>query len=68
MRILTIAASRFGVMDFALVAAETDPGLRQALFNAVSGHTPYKPIVRSSLSPVTLLAFVKALTRTHTPH
>src|SRR5450756_2990749 len=32
MRILTIAASRFGLMDFALVAAETDPSLRQALF------------------------------------
>jgi len=68
MRILTIAASRFGLMDFALVAAETDPSLRQALFNAVSGNSPYKPIVRSSLSPRTLLAFVKALTRTHTPH
>jgi flavin-dependent dehydrogenase len=67
MRILTIAASRFGLMDFALVAAETDPSLRQAIFNAVSGHSPYKPIVRSSLSPVALLAFVKALTRTHTP-
>jgi flavin-dependent dehydrogenase len=66
MRILTIAASRFGLMDFALVAAETDPNLRQALFNAVSGHSPYKPIVRSILSPVALLAFVKALTRSHT--
>jgi len=67
MRILTIAASRFGLMDFALVAAETDPSLRQALFNAVSGNSPYKPIVRYSLSPKTLLAFVKALTRKHTP-
>src|SRR5450759_2431996 len=67
MRILTIAASRFGLMDFALIAAETDPGLRQALFNAVSGNSPYKPIVRSSLSPKTLLAFVKALIRTHSP-
>jgi flavin-dependent dehydrogenase len=67
MRILTITASRFGLMDFALVAAGTDTSLRRALFNAVSGNSPYKPIIRSSLSPVTLMAFVKALTQTHTP-
>ena len=66
MRLLTIAASRFYLMDFALVAAENDPSLRQALYDAVSGHSPYKPIVRSSLSPVTLLAFFKALARTQT--
>lgn len=67
MRLLTIAASRFGLMDFALVAGETDPTLRRALFNAVSGHTPYKPIVRSSLSLATLLAFAKTLKkRNHT--
>ncbi len=65
MRLLTIAAARFGLMDFALVAAETDPILRQALFNAVSGTTPYKPVLRSSLSPRTLLAFARALTRGH---
>jgi len=65
MRILTIVASRFGLMDFALVAAETDPSLRQALFDAVSGHRPYKLVVRSSLTPVTLLALIKALTGTH---
>ena len=65
MRILTIAASRIGLMDLALVAAETDPSLRQALFNAVSGYSPYKPVILSSLSPKTLLAFARALT--HTP-
>jgi flavin-dependent dehydrogenase len=63
MRILTIAASRFGLMDFALVAAESDPGLHRALFNAVSGHSPYKPILRSSFSPATLLAFARAMRR-----
>jgi len=67
MRILTISASRFGLMDFALEAAETDSSLCLALFNAVSGNSPYKPIVRSSLSPQALLAFARALTRTHTP-
>ena len=65
MRILTIAASRFGMMDFALEAAQTDPGISQALFNAVSGNSPYKPIVQSSLSPHMLLAFARALTRAH---
>ena len=67
MRILTIAASRFGLMDFALEAAKTDPSLCLALFNAVSGNSPYKPIVRYSLSPQALLSFARALTRTHTP-
>ncbi len=66
MRLLTIAASRFGLMDLALVAAGSDPNLKKALFNAVSGNSPYKPIVRSSLSPATLLAFAKALSRDHT--
>lgn len=66
MRLLTIVASRFGLMDLALIAAETDPSLREALYNAVSGHSPYKPIVRSSLSPATLLAFARALARPRT--
>jgi flavin-dependent dehydrogenase len=61
MRILTIAASRFGWMDFALAAAGTDPGLRQALFDAVSGHRPYRSVVRSSLSLGTLAALIRAL-------
>ncbi len=64
MRLLTITASRFGLMDLALVASETDPNLRQALFNAVSGHSAYKPIVRYILSPATLLSFARALART----
>ena len=63
MRVVTILASRYGLMDFALVAAESDPGLRESLFNAVSGHSAYKPILRSSLSSATLLALARALTR-----
>ena len=63
MRLLTITTSRFGLMNTALIAAETDPGLRQALFNAVSGASPYQPVLRSSLSPRTLWALLKALAR-----
>ena len=63
MRLLTITTSRFGLMNTALIAAETDPGLRQALFNAVSGASPYKPVLRSSLSPGTLWALARALVR-----
>ena len=61
MRLLTITTSRFGLMDTALIAAETDPCLRMALFNAVSGASAYKPVLRSSLSPGTLWALAKAL-------
>jgi flavin-dependent dehydrogenase len=58
MRILTIVTSRLGLMDFPLVAAETNQILRQALFDAVSGHRAYKPIIRSCLSPTIIRAFV----------
>jgi flavin-dependent dehydrogenase len=67
MRILTITASRLGLMDTALVAAEADPRLRQALFDAVSGHRPYRSVVRSILSPAALVALFKALATTHPP-
>lgn len=63
MRFLTIFLSRFGLMDVALIAAETDPVLRASLFNAVSGHSAYKPILQSSLSLTTLLAVARAFAR-----
>ena len=60
MRYLTIFASRFGLMDVAIRAAQTDPGLRRAFFNAVSAHSSYKEVVGRISAPSTLLSITKA--------
>lgn len=49
-RYLAINASRLGQMDLALALAEERPVLRQALFDAVSGHRPYRAIIGDLLS------------------
>jgi flavin-dependent dehydrogenase len=53
-RSLTIAGSRIGLLDLAMVAAEMEPTLRIALFDAVSGHDPYRDIIHRVLRPAVL--------------
>ncbi|HBY92792.1 MAG TPA: hypothetical protein DEP84_02325 [Chloroflexi bacterium] len=45
MRRLTILAARFGLLDPLLQAAAPNPGLHQALFDAVSAHRPYRAVI-----------------------
>ncbi|NOZ06973.1 MAG: hypothetical protein GXP41_11600, partial [Chloroflexi bacterium] len=45
MRYLAIIGSRLGLVDRALVAAEQEPALRRALFDAVSGNRNYRDII-----------------------
>ncbi|MEW5872110.1 MAG: hypothetical protein AB1894_22805 [Chloroflexota bacterium] len=61
MRILTILASKLGLMDIALLAAARDPGLRQALFDAVSAHRSYQQVIRNGLTLASLRALTGAL-------
>ena len=61
MRLLTIVASKLQLMDVALLAAESDPGLRQALFDAVSAHHPYRQVVRNGFTLTSLRALTSAL-------
>ena len=61
MRYLTIFASRFGLMDVAIRAAQTDPGLRRAFFDAVSAHSSYKAVVGRIFAPSALLSITRAL-------
>ena len=61
MRRLTILASRLGLMDVVLRAAEGDAKLRQALFDSVSAHRPYRDVVRTGLSAASARAVVKAM-------
>lgn len=61
MRHLTILASRFGLMDAILRAAETDLMLRHALFDAVSAHRPYRDVIREGFSKASVRAMLAAV-------
>ena len=63
MRRLTILAARFNLVDPVLQAAEGDPGLRQALFDAVSAHRSYREVIHEGLSLASGLAIAAALAR-----
>ena len=60
MRLFTILSSSTGIMDVAIGAAEIDPGLRQAFFDAVSAHRSYKEVVRRIISPSSVSSIAKA--------
>jgi flavin-dependent dehydrogenase len=64
MRLLTITASHFGMMDSVLLAAEKNPRLRQALFDAVSAHRAYREVVRDGITPESIAGILKALSQT----
>lgn len=61
MRQLTITASRLGLMDIVLRAAERDAHLRHALFDAVSAHRPYRDVVHESLTLNAAQAMARAI-------
>lgn len=61
MRLLTVAASRLGLMGVVVRAAQSEPGLQQALFDAVSAHRPYMDVVRDALSFPAMRAMLQAL-------
>ncbi len=63
MRHLTVFASRWGLMDIALQAAQRDAGLRSALFDAVSAHRPYRDVIAEALSFSSVRAVVSAVFR-----
>jgi flavin-dependent dehydrogenase len=61
MRHFAILASRFGLMDVIVAAAERDASIRQALFDAVSAHRPYRQVLRESLGLSSIAAVISAL-------
>lgn len=54
MRRFTILASRLGLMDAILKAAERDACLRQGLFDAVSAYRPYREVLREAITPASV--------------
>jgi flavin-dependent dehydrogenase len=67
MRRVTIWASRLGLMDLVVSAAERSVSLREALFDAVSAHQPYRQVARRILTPRSLLAMLAALGQAAAP-
>jgi hypothetical protein len=63
MRRVTILAARLGAMGFILRAAEADPGLRRALFDAVSAHRSYQAVVMEGISPASVWAVLGVMVR-----
>jgi flavin-dependent dehydrogenase len=63
MRFLTITATRLGLMGLVIRAAEHDPGLRRALFDAVSAHHSYTHVVRDTLTLSATRAMLGALVK-----
>lgn len=61
MRQFTIFTSRFGLLDPVLRAAQVSPDLRDALYEAVSGHGYYKDVLKKSLRLDVIGAIVKAI-------
>lgn len=63
MRRLVITGSRLGLVDRLITAAECEPTLQRALFNAVSAHRPYRTVAAEVFHPFALprllYAFVK---------
>jgi flavin-dependent dehydrogenase len=61
MRFVTITLARYGLLDAVVRAAESDAGLRGALFGAVSAQFAYKPVLRKAFNPARLLGVVRSL-------
>lgn len=63
MRFITITLARYGLLDAVVRAAETDRGLRGALFGAVSAQFAYKPVLKNALIPGRVLGVIRSLSQ-----
>lgn len=62
-RLLTIFSSHSGLMNVYFDAAQKDSVLREALFDAVSAHHPYREVVSKVISPNSIKVLALALAR-----
>ena len=61
MRLMAIVLARWGLFDVILEAGRREPKLQEALFEAVSGHGPYRDVWRNGLAPRSLTAVARAM-------
>lgn len=66
-RSLTIFLEDYNLLDAVLRAASQDARLRSALLGAVSGHAPYKEVLRKALSPATVWGVLRSVFRSCLP-
>jgi flavin-dependent dehydrogenase len=67
MRLAVIGLARWGLFDVIVQAAAHEPRLHSALFEAVSGHSPYRHIWRKGLAPRSLGAIAREVAVRHVP-
>src|SRR4030065_2961050 len=60
-RLMTILAARLRLVGVAIRAAETDRGLRRALYDAVSAHQSYRHVVREGMTLSVIRSLASAL-------
>ena len=60
MRMVTIYTSRLRLLNPVIRAAHETPRLRDALYDAVSGHGDYRDVLKDTLRPSVILAILKA--------
>ena len=58
-RYFTNLCTRFRFMDHLLAIAARDPVFMEAMFDSVSGHKPYKEILRDSISISLTISFIR---------
>lgn len=61
MRWLAVYGTQLGLMRPVMAAAERRPELQAALFGAVSGHDPYRRVLKRVLRPAVMRAVLQAL-------
>jgi flavin-dependent dehydrogenase len=59
-RLLVIGLATLGLFDVIVEGARREPLLHQALFEAVSGHSPYREVWAKGLAPRSLAAIARA--------
>jgi flavin-dependent dehydrogenase len=60
-RLMVLLAARFGLLDPVVRAARHEPGVREALYGAVSAHQPYRQVLYRILNPHALAAVLRAM-------
>lgn len=63
MRHFTIFLSHYRLLDPVIRAAQSNPNLQSALFDAASANAPYRQVIRQSFRPETILAVLRAWRR-----
>ena len=68
MRRLVMLGSRLGLVDRLITAAQQEPTLQRALFDAVSAHRPYRTVAAEVFYPPALVRLTYAFVQPRFHH